>query len=82
MVIHDTNIFLFKHFDQAVSCGFGVIGQCVVWLYPDCTVIDGHVQTNAPLPWCPGKGKLFTCSSKQHFCDCSVLEAELFPGLT
>lgn len=79
---YDINIFLFKHFDQAVSCGFGVVGQHVVWLYSDYTVIDGYVQTNAPLPRYPGKEKLFLCSSKQHLCDCSFLEAELFPGLT
>lgn len=42
MVTHDRNIFLFKHFDWAVSCVFGVINQPVVWLYSDCTVIDGH----------------------------------------
>lgn len=59
MVTHDINIFFFKHFDQAVPCVCGVISQLVVWLYPDCTVIDGHVPTNVPLSWCPGKGKLF-----------------------
>lgn len=79
---HDINIFFFKHFHQGVSCVCGVISQHVVLLYPDCTVIDGHMQTNASLPWCSGKGKLFLCSSKQHICDCRVLEAELFPGLT
>lgn len=55
MVTHDRNIFLFKHSDQAVSCGFGVISQRVVWLYPDCTVIDGLAFSNqssfAVLSW-------------------------------
>lgn len=82
MVTYDINMFFFKHFHQAVSCVCGVIKQHVAWLYPDCTVIAGHMQTNTPLPWCLGKGELFLCSSKQHICDCSFLEAELYPGLT
>lgn len=44
MVTYDINIFFFKHFHQAVSCVCGVIKQHVAWLYPDCTVIAGHMQ--------------------------------------
>lgn len=36
-------------------------------------LMDWHFRTNPPLPCCPGKGKLFLCFSKQHICDCSVL---------
>lgn len=30
------------------------------------------MQTNDPLPWCPGKGNLFLCLRKQHTHDCNV----------